>query len=327
MTDTKDPRAAAVEAAIEQIKQQFGKGAIMRMGDKTKEKIDVLPTGILALDDALGVGGIPRGRVVEIFGPEASGKTTVCLSIIAETQKQKGIAAFIDVEHALDPTWAQILGVNLENLLISQPDTAEQALEITEALIRSGGIDLVVIDSVAALVPRAEIEGEMGDSVMGMQARLMSQALRKLTGALSKSRTTAIFTNQLRQKIGIMFGNPETTPGGLALKFYASIRIDVRRIQVIKKGDEVVGSRARFKVIKNKVAPPFKQAEVTITPTGIDSLGSLVDLAVQKGIFAKSGSFLKYKGETIAQGVDQARTYLEEHPKLMHEIRSAVLAR
>ena len=326
-TINKDPRASAVETAIEQIKKQFGKGAIMRMGEKTKEKIDVLPTGILALDDALGVGGLPRGRVVEIFGPEASGKTTISLSVIAETQRRGGIAAFIDVEHALDPTWAQILGVNLEGLLISQPDTAEQALEITETLIRSGGVDVVVIDSVAALVPRAEIEGEMGDPVMGMQARLMSQALRKLTGALSKSRTTALFTNQLRQKIGIMFGNPETTPGGLALKFYSSVRIDVRRIQVLKKGEEVIGSRTRIKIIKNKVAPPFRQAEITIAHTGIDELGSLVDLAIQKGIFAKSGSFLKYKNETIAQGVDQARSYLQEHSKLIHEIRSAVLAR
>ena len=325
MQNQKDPRAAAVETAIEQIKKEFGKGAIMRMGEKQHEKIDVLPTGIPGLDDALGVGGFPRGRVVEVFGPESSGKTTVCLSVIAETQRNGGIAAFIDVEHALDPAWSQTLGVNLEELLISQPDTAEQALEIAETLIRSGGVDIVVIDSVAALVPRSEIEGDMGDATVGAQARLMSQALRKLTGALSKSKTTAVFTNQLRQKIGIMFGNPETTPGGLALKFYASIRIDVRRIQVLKKGDEVVGTRSRLKVIKNKVAPPFREAEITIEKTGIDALGSLVERAIAKDILQKSGAFIKYKNETLGQGMDQTKEYLAAHPEVKDAINKAVL--
>ncbi|PJE63293.1 recombinase RecA [Candidatus Roizmanbacteria bacterium CG10_big_fil_rev_8_21_14_0_10_39_6] len=323
MTEQNNPKIAAINMAIEEIQKQFGKGSIMRMGDKTKEKVDVLPTGIFSLDEALGVGGLPKGRVVEIFGPEASGKTTICLSVIAETQKNGGTAAFIDVEHALDPVWAQKLGVDLENLLISQPDTAEQALEITETLIRSGGVDLVIIDSVAALVPRAEIEGEMGDSVMGMQARLMSQALRKLTGVLSKSRTIAMFTNQMRQKIGVFFGNPETTPGGLALKFYASIRMDVRRIQVIKKGDEVTGARARIKVIKNKVAPPFKQVEIVITPEGIDVLSAIIEVAVQKGTLKKSGAFIKYKDETIGQGIDQAKQYLKEHPSVLDAIKKS----
>ncbi|MCR4330162.1 MAG: recombinase RecA [Candidatus Roizmanbacteria bacterium] len=323
MVEQKNPKLAAINMAIEEIQKQFGKGSIMRMGDKTKEKVDVLPTGIFSLDEALGVGGLPKGRVVEIFGPEASGKTTICLSVIAETQKNGGTAAFIDVEHALDPVWAQQLGVDLENLLISQPDTAEQALEITETLIRSGGIDLVIIDSVAALVPRAEIEGEMGDSVMGMQARLMSQALRKLTGVLSKSRTIAMFTNQMRQKIGVFFGNPETTPGGLALKFYASIRMDVRRIQVIKKGDEVTGARARIKVIKNKVAPPFKQVEIVITPEGIDVLSAIIEVAIQKGVLKKSGAFIKYKEETIGQGIDQTKQYLKEHPPVLDAIKKS----
>jgi len=323
MVEQKNPKVAAVNMAIEEIQKQFGKGSIMRMGEKTKEKVDVLPTGIFSLDDALGVGGLPKGRVVEIFGPEASGKTTICLSVIAETQKNGGTAAFIDVEHALDPVWAERLGVDLENLLISQPDTAEQALEITETLIRSGGVDLVIIDSVAALVPRAEIEGEMGDSVMGMQARLMSQALRKLTGVLSKSRTIAMFTNQMRQKIGVFFGNPETTPGGLALKFYASIRMDVRRIQVIKKGDEVTGARARIKIIKNKVAPPFKQVEIVITPEGIDVLSAIIEVAVQKGVLKKSGAFIKYKDETIGQGIDQTKEYLKEHPAVLDAIKKS----
>lgn len=326
MTTQKTPKAAAVDVAIEEIQKQFGKGAIMRMGEKTKEKVDVLPTGIFSLDAALGVGGLPKGRVVEIFGPEASGKTTISLSVIAETQKNGGIAAFIDVEHALDPVWAQILGVDLDNLLISQPDTAEQALEITETLIRSGGVDLVVIDSVAALVPRAEIEGEMGDSVMGMQARLMSQALRKLTGVLSKSRTTAMFTNQIRQKIGVFFGNPETTPGGLALKFYSSIRMDVRRIQVIKKGEEVTGSRTRIKVIKNKVAPPFRQVEIVITPQGIDALAAVIEVAIQKNVLQKSGAFIKYKDETLGQGLEQTKQYLTEHKEILDTIKKAAVS-
>lgn len=324
MEQKKDPRITAVDTALEQIKKQFGKGSIMRMGEKSLEKIEVLPSGIAGLDEALGVGGIPRGRVVEIFGPEASGKTTVCLSIIAQTQRNGGIAAFIDVEHALDPQWAQTLGVNLEELLISQPDTAEQALEITEALIRSGGIDVVVIDSVAALVPRAEIEGEMGDAMMGVQARLMSQALRKLTGALSKSKTTAIFTNQLRQKIGIMFGNPETTPGGLALKFYASVRMDVRRIQVIKKGDEVTGTKTRVKIIKNKVAPPFREVEITITKNGIDAQASFIETALARGVLQKSGAFIKFNEKTLGQGIEQTKEYIAANPEVEKEIEKAL---
>lgn len=322
---TPNPKLEAVTLAMDQIKKQYGKGAIMRLGEKPLEKIDVLKTGVFGLDVALGVGGLPRGRVVEIFGPEASGKTTICLSVIAQTQKAGGIAAFIDAEHALDPKWAQILGVDLDNLLISQPDTGEQALEIAETLIRSGGIDLVVIDSVAALVPRAEIEGEMGDSSMGMQARLMSQALRKLTGVMSKSRTTAIFTNQIRQKIGVFFGNPETTPGGLALKFYSSVRIDVRRIQVMKKGDEVTGTKTRIKVIKNKVAPPFKEAEVIITAQGVDAVGSIVDTAILKGILIKAGAFIKYKDKTLGQGYEDTKQTLISDQKLLNEIQAAVL--
>lgn len=319
-----NPKLEALRLAMEQIKKQYGKGAIMRFGEKPFEKIEVLPTGIFALDTALGVGGVPRGRVVEIFGPEASGKTTICLSIIAETQRHGGIAAFIDAEHALDPDWAKIIGVDLDNLLISQPDTGEQALEIAETLIRSGGVDLVVVDSVAALVPRSEIEGEMGDASVGTQARLMSQALRKLTGVLSKSKTTVIFTNQIRHKIGVFFGNPETTPGGLALKFYASIRIDVRRIQVIKKADVVVGSRTRIKVIKNKVAPPFREGEVVITNQGIDKMTSLIEVALQKGVLAKSGSFIKYKNKTLAQGIDSLKEVLQKDTGLAREIMVAV---
>jgi len=318
---TKDtPKQEAVNLAMEQIKKLYGKGAIMRLGEKPLEKIEVLPTGIFALDLALGVGGIPKGRVIEIFGPEASGKTTVCLSIIAETQKRGGVAAFIDAEHALDPEWAKIIGVDLDNLLISQPDTGEQALEIAETLIRSGGVDLVIVDSVAALVPKSEIEGEMGDSSMGVQARLMSQALRKLTGVLSKSKTTALFTNQMRQKIGIVFGNPETTPGGLAMKFYSSVRMDIRRIQVMKKGTEVVGTKTRIKVIKNKVAPPFKEAEIIITGSGIDRVGSVLEAAVNRGVIEKSGAFLKLDGVTIGQGMEAAGKYLEENPKLLEKV-------
>ncbi len=321
---SKNPKLEALNLAMEQIKKQYGKGAIMRLGEKPREKIEVLPTGIFALDVALGVGGVPKGRVVEIFGPEASGKTTICLSIIAETQRSGGVAAFIDAEHALDPDWAKTIGVDLDNLLISQPDTGEQALEIAEMLIRSGGVDLVVVDSVAALVPRSEIEGEMGDASVGVQARLMSQALRKLTGVLSKSKTTVIFTNQIRHKIGVFFGNPETTPGGLALKFYASVRIDVRRIQVIKKGDAVVGSRTRIKVIKNKVAPPFREGEVVITNHGIDKTTSLIDMALQKGVLLKSGSFIKYKDKTLGQGVDSLKEVLQKDTRLTREIMTAV---
>ncbi|MFA6005609.1 MAG: recombinase RecA [Patescibacteria group bacterium] len=322
---TPNPKLEAVALAMDQIKKQYGKGAIMRFGEKPFEKVEVLKTGVFGLDVGLGVGGLPRGRVVEIFGPEASGKTTICLSVIAQTQKNGGIAAFIDAEHALDPQWARILGVDLDNLLISQPDTGEQALEIAETLVRSGGVDLVVIDSVAALVPKSEIEGEMGDSSMGVQARLMSQALRKLTGIMSKSKTTVIFTNQIRQKIGVFFGNPETTPGGLALKFYASVRIDVRRIQVIKKGDEVVGTRTKIKIIKNKMAPPFKEAEVVISAAGIDEMGSVIDTALLKNILTKSGSFIKYKDKTLGQGYEDTKKTLSGDKKLLQEIEAALL--
>ena len=315
-----NPKNKAIELAIEQIRKEFGKGAIMKLGDGPAVPVEKIPTGILPLDIALGVGGIPKGRIIELYGPEASGKTTVTLSLIAQVQKEGGTAAFIDAEHAMDPAWAQKIGVNLEQLLIAQPDTGEQALEITETLVRSGGVDLIVIDSVAALVPRAEIEGEMGDSQMGLQARLMSQALRKLTAIVSKSQTTIVFTNQLRLKIGIMFGNPETTPGGLAMKFYASVRMDVRKIQTIKKGDEVIGTRVRIKVVKNKVAPPFKIAEFTINAEGIDNLGSIIDMAVEKNIIEKSGAFLKYGGVVIGQGQEQAKAALEEDTKLKDKI-------
>lgn len=327
MTTQKNPKKEAVSMAIEQIQKQFGKGAIMRLGERPSTSIEVISTGVMPLDFALGVGGIPKGRIVEIYGPEASGKTTLCLSLIAETQKTGGTAAFIDAEHAIDPEWAKILGVNLEDLLVAQPDTGEQALEITESLIRSGGIDLIVVDSVAALVPRSEIEGEMGDSHMGLQARLMSQALRKLTGVVSKSKTTIIFTNQLRLKIGIMFGNPETTTGGMALKFYASVRMDVRKIETLKKNGEVYGARARVKIVKNKVAPPFKEAEMVITPEGIDKLEGLLDTAINAGVIGRSGSFLKYKDETLAQGKSQAKDILKNDAKLEDEIKKAVMTK
>ena len=319
-TDTNSQKKQAVNMAIEQIQKQFGKGSIMRLGEKPATAIDVIPTGIMPLDFALGVGGVPKGRIIEIFGPESSGKTTLCLSLIAETQKSGGTAAFVDAEHALDPVWAKTIGVKLEDLLVSQPDTGEQALEITEALIRSGGIDLVVVDSVAALVPRSEIEGEMGDSQMGVQARLMSQALRKLTGVVSKSKTTIIFTNQLRLKIGVMFGNPETTTGGMALKFYASVRMDVRKIETLKKNGNVYGARARVKIVKNKVAPPFKEAEIVITAEGVDRIEGLVDTAINAGVITKSGSFLKYKDQTLAQGKEQIKEVLEKDEKLKKQI-------
>jgi len=315
------PKTRAVDLAIEQIQKQFGKGAIMKLGEGPKSTVDAISTGILPLDIALGVGGIPRGRIIEIYGPEASGKTTITLSAVAQVQKQGGIAAFIDAEHAVDPAWAEILGVDLDNLLISQPDTGEQGLEITETLVRSGGVDLIVVDSVAALVPRNEIEGNMGDSQMGLQARLMSQALRKLTAIVSKSKTTIIFTNQLRMKIGVMFGNPETTSGGMAMKFYASVRMDVRKIQTLKKGDEVIGARVRVKVVKNKVAPPFKKAEFSINSEGVDNLGSLIDIAAEQNILEKSGAFYKYKGEVVGQGVEQAKMALKENNKLTEEIK------
>ena len=319
------PKKQAVALAMEQIQKQFGKGSIMRLGDSTHIAVEVLKTGILPLDIALGVGGIPKGRIIEIFGPEASGKTTVCLSLIAETQKAGGVAAFIDAEHALDPTWARILGVNLDDLLVSQPDNGEQALEIAEQLIRSGGVDLVVVDSVAALVPRSEIEGEMGDSQMGLQARLMSQALRKLTGVVSKSKTTILFTNQIRLKIGIMFGNPETTPGGLALKFYCSIRMDTRKIETLKKNNQVYGTRVRIKIVKNKVAPPFKDAEIIITAEGIDKEEGLIDAAINSGALTKSGAFLKLDGKIIGQGKEQVKILLDGDQKLKTHLMKEVM--
>ncbi len=321
-----NPKLAAIKLAMEQIEKQYGKGSIMRLGETSaKTPTDVISTGALALDIALGVGGVPRGRIIEIFGPEASGKTTLTLSIIAQAQKAGGTAAFIDAEHALDPTWAKVIGVDLDNLLISQPDTGEQALEIAETLIRSGGVDVVVIDSVAALVPRAEIEGEMGDSMIGVQARLMSQALRKLTGVISKSKTVAIFTNQLRQKIGVMFGNPETTPGGLALKFYASVRLDSRKIETLKDGDNVIGSRHRVKIVKNKVAPPFKAAELDILANeGISDEGNLLDVGIELGVIQKSGAFLKFGTHMLGQGKEAARIFLKESPKIAKEINDAI---
>lgn len=306
----------AVKIAIEQIQKQFGRGSIMRLGETPQAPVEVIKTGILPLDIALGVGGIPRGRIIEIFGPESSGKTTLCSSIIAEAQKAGGVAAFIDAEHALDPGWAKLLGVKLEDLLISQPDNGEQALEIAEALIRSGGVDIVVIDSVAALVPRVEIEGEMGEAQIGLQARLMSQALRKLTGVVSKSKTTVIFTNQIRLKIGILFGNPETTPGGMALKFYASVRIDVRKIETLKKNNQVYGARIRAKVVKNKIAPPFKDGEFIITAEGIDKDEAILDVALSQGLLSKSGSFLKMGEKIVAQGKDALKAELAKNQKM-----------
>ena len=317
----------AIRLAMDQIEKQYGKGSIMRLGERTPEqlKIDVISTGSIALDLALGVGGLPRGRIIEIYGPEASGKTTLALSVVAAAQKAGGQCAFVDAEHALDPVRAETIGVNLDDMLLSQPDTGEQALEITETLIRSGALDVVVVDSVAALVPRAELEGEMGDSVMGMQARLMSQALRKLTGAISKSKTVLIFTNQLRQKIGVMFGNPETTPGGLALKFYSSVRIDVRRIEVLKEGETVIGVRTRARIVKNKVAPPLKVAEFDImNDEGISRSGGLLDVATELGIIGKSGSFFNYDGKPIAQGREAAKAYIRENEKFAMEIEKKI---
>ena len=322
---TQGERSKAVEAALASIEKQFGRGAIMKLGSREKLVIDTIPTGSIALDLALGVGGIPRGRITEIFGPESSGKTTVCQHIIAEAQARGGIAAFIDVEHALDPGYARACGVNVDELLVSQPDTGEQALEITETLIRSGGIDCVIVDSVAALVPRAEIEGEMGDSFMGIQARLMSQALRKLTGAVSRSNTSLIFTNQLREKIGVMFGNPETTPGGRALKFYASVRLDIRRIGAIKDGDQVVGGRTRVKVVKNKVAPPFREAEFDVMyGEGISKEGDLLDLAVDKKIVDKSGTWFAFGGERLGQGRENVKQFMKDNPAITKTIEDRV---
>lgn len=317
----------SIRLAMDQIEKQYGRGAIMRFGEAAQKlDISVISTGCLPLDLALGVGGLPRGRIIEIYGPESSGKTTVCLSTIAQAQKHGGVAAFIDAEHALDPLWAQRLGVKLEELLISQPDTGEQALEITESLIRSGGIDVLVIDSVAALVPRAEIEGEMGDSVMGLQARLMSQALRKLTGVISKSKTVCIFTNQLRQKIGVMFGNPETTTGGMALKFYSTIRMDIRKIETLKDGDKVVGSRHRVKVVKNKVAAPFRIAEFDVSQNGISREGGIVDVGVEMGIISKSGAFYRYGDIMLGQGKAATMEKLKEDKEMETEIVQKIMA-
>jgi len=314
-------RQKALELALSQIEKQFGKGSIMKLGGQVKQDVESIPTGALTLDVALGIGGLPRGRVIEVFGPEASGKTTLTLSAIKEIQKKGGVAAFIDAEHAFDATYAKIIGVNLDDLLISQPDTGEQALEITETLVRSNAVDLIVIDSVAALTPRAEIEGEMGDAHMGLQARLMSQALRKLTAAISKSRTTVIFINQLREKIGVMFGSPETTPGGRALKFYASVRLDLRRIQTLKSGDQVIGNRVRARVVKNKIAPPFREAEFEILHNeGIVKTGSILDAAVNLGVIEKSGTWLSFQNEKIGQGRDAAIKTLKEKPKLQEAI-------
>lgn len=321
-----DMKVQAVDIAMQQIEKQFGKGSIMKMGDSLKNMatLPVVSTGSLALNLALGVGGFPKGRIVEIYGPEASGKTTVCLHAIAEVQKKGGVAAFVDVEHALDPVRARKIGVNLDDMIISQPDYGEQALEIAETLIRSGGIDIVVIDSVAALVPKSEIEGDMGDHQMGTQARLMSQAMRKLTAAINKTKTLVIFTNQIRHKIGVMFGNPETTTGGNALKFYASVRLDIRKIGNIEEGDKIIGSRHRVKVKKNKVAPPFKEAEFEMDSNGISRTGDVVDIGVQEGIMEKAGSFYKYQGEVLAQGKEATKTKLSEDKDLLKKIEKEI---
>ena len=328
MVDGTGKKARNLEAAFAQIERKYGKGSIMRMGGEGERDIDVIPTGSLSIDRALGVGGLPRGRIIEIYGPEASGKTTLTLHVIASAQKLGGIAAFIDVEHALDINYAKNLGINIEELLVSQPDTGEQALEIVEMLVRSGAVDLVVVDSVAALVPRVEIEGEMGDSHVGLQARLMSQAMRKLVGAISKSRTCVIFINQIRMKIGVMFGNPETTPGGNALKFYSSVRLDVRRISTIKEGEQAVGSRIRARVVKNKVAPPFRNAEFDILfDKGINSVGDLVDLAAAHDVVAKQGAWFSYGDVRLGQGRSAAVAFLTDNPDLQEEIRRGVLTK
>ncbi|OAB35752.1 DNA recombination/repair protein RecA [Paenibacillus macquariensis subsp. defensor] len=318
-------RRAALDVALRQIEKQFGKGSIMKLGESTHMQVEVTSSGSLALDIALGVGGFPRGRIIEVYGPESSGKTTVALHAIAEAQKAGGTAAFIDAEHALDPKYASSLGVNIDELLLSQPDTGEQALEIAEALVRSGAVDIIVVDSVAALVPKAEIEGEMGDSHMGLQARLMSQALRKLSGVISKSKTTAIFINQLREKIGVMFGNPETTPGGRALKFYATMRLDVRRVESIKNGNDIVGNRTKIKVVKNKVAPPFKQADVDIMyGLGISKEGGIVDIGTDMDIINKSGAWYSYEGERLGQGRENTKQFLKDHPAISETIENKI---
>lgn len=318
-------KSKAIDVALGQIKKQFGKGAIMKFGEAKTMKIDAIPTGSLSLDLALGVGGVPRGRVIEIFGPESSGKTTLAMHIVAEAQKMGGSAAFVDAEHAMDPEYAKNLGVNVDDLLVSQPDTGEQALEITETLVRSNAVDVIVVDSVAALVPKAEIEGEMGDSHMGLQARLMSQALRKLAGAVSKSKTTVIFINQIRMKLGVMFGNPETTSGGNALKFYSSVRLDIRRKKQIKEGENAIGNQIKVKVVKNKVAPPFKIAEFDIMyGTGISREGDLLDLALRYGLVTKSGAWFAYKGNKIGQGRESAKQYFRDHKDTVKELEKAV---
>jgi recombination protein RecA len=321
-----EDKLKALDAALAQIEKQYGKGSVMKLGDKSANmNIEVVPTGSLSLDLALGLGGMPRGRVVEIYGPESSGKTTVALHVVAEVQKRGGIAGFIDAEHALDPVYAKHIGVDIDNLYISQPDNGEQALEITETMVRSGAVDVIIVDSVAALVPKAEIDGEMGDSHVGLQARLMSQALRKLTGIISKSNCVVIFINQLREKVGVMFGNPETTTGGRALKFYSSVRLDVRRIETLKVGGEVVGNRTRVKVVKNKIAPPFKEAEFDIMfGKGISRSGDILDLAVNFDIVNKAGAWYSYNGEKIGQGRENTKIYLEEHPEFMEDIEKQV---
>ena len=315
----------ALETALSQIEKQFGKGSVMKLGDYKAMEIEAIPTGALSLDMALGISGLPRGRIIEIYGPESSGKTTLALHVVAEAQKEGGEAAFIDAEHALDPVYAKKLGVDIDNLIVSQPDTGEQALEITESLVRSGALDVIVVDSVAALVPKAEIDGDMGDSHMGLQARLMSQALRKLAGAINKSKTVLIFINQLREKIGVMFGNPETTTGGRALKFYASVRLDIRKAENIKQDGEIKGSRTRVKVVKNKVAPPFREAEFDIVcGEGISRAGNILDMAVNMDIIEKSGSWFSYNGERIGQGRENVKKYLKENPEILDEVESKV---
>jgi len=328
MENQNPEKRRALEAAMGQIEKQFGKGSVMKLGEFQAMNIEAIPTGALGLDIALGIGGVPRGRIIEIYGPESSGKTTLALHIIAEAQKMNGEAAFIDAEHALDPVYAKHLGVDIDNLIVSQPDTGEQALEITEALIRSGALDVIVVDSVAALVPKAEIDGDMGDSHIGLQARLMSQALRKLAGAINKSKTVLVFINQLREKVGVMFGNPETTTGGRALKYYSSVRLDIRKVENIKQDGEVVGNRAKVKVVKNKVAPPFREAEFDIVyGKGISKEGNILDIGVNLDIIEKSGSWFSYNGERLAQGRENVKDYFIEHPELVNEIEEKIRAK
>ena len=328
MSIENNEKKKALESALGQIEKQFGRGSVMKLGDFTAMNIEAIPTGALSLDIALGIGGIPRGRIIEIFGPESSGKTTLALHMIAEAQKMGGEAAFIDAEHALDPVYAKKLGVDIDNLIVSQPDTGEQALEIAEALVRSGALDIIVVDSVAALVPKAEIDGDMGDSHIGLQARLMSQALRKLAGAINKSKSVIVFINQLREKVGVMFGNPETTPGGRALKFYASVRLDIRKIEQIKQDGEVVGNRAKVKIVKNKVAPPFREAEFDIVyGKGISKEGNILDIGANLDIVEKSGSWFSYNGDRIGQGRENVKKYLKDNPEIMQEVEEKIRAK